>query len=157
MARRKPFHSRQNDRSKLPDEAQTFRHPSDNQARFSSRSRVACSPAGRTEPAMCGGPIFACPNPRGRPRKTPEISDADVHYFKDTLVEQRRLSRHELLMHSMFEQAIKGESVLIQRKLFDRFEQLEETRAQADQYKELAAQAAFKKRPGVAQKHSAGG
>ena len=78
-----------------------------------------------------------CPNPNGRPRKKPEISDADVNHFKNTLMtvtingEQRRLSRHELLIHSMFEQAIKGKSVLIQRMLFGLFEGSDELREKA--------------------------
>jgi hypothetical protein len=73
-----------------------------------------------------------CPNPKGRPRKKPEVSQADVYYFKDTLVDAviqgkpAKLTRHELLLHKMYEQALKG-SVLIQRKLFDRFEKSDDT------------------------------
>ena len=58
-----------------------------------------------------------CPNPKGRPRKEPDISDADVGWFKQRMVEatingeKRWLTRHELLLHSMYEQAIKGKSV----------------------------------------------
>lgn len=78
-----------------------------------------------------------CPNPKGRPRKQPDISDADVGWFKQRVVdvtingEKRQLTRHELLLHSMFEQAIKGKSVSIARKLFDRFEEVDMTWAQA--------------------------
>ena len=73
-----------------------------------------------------------CPNPNGRPRKKPEISDADVHHFMTTSVkamingELRSLTRQELLLHKMYEQAIKG-SVTMQRKLFERFETSDET------------------------------
>ena len=78
-----------------------------------------------------------CPNPKGRPRKEPAISDSDVGYFKQRVVEvmingeKRQLSRHELLLHSMFDQAIKGKSVNLARKLFDRFEDVDLMRAQA--------------------------
>jgi Family of unknown function (DUF5681) len=74
-----------------------------------------------------------CPNPKGRPRKEPDISDADVGWFKQRMVEatingeKRWLTRHELLLHSMYEQAIKGKSVNITRKLFDRFEDVDMT------------------------------
>lgn len=77
-----------------------------------------------------------CPNPRGRPRKKPEISEADVHHFMSRSVKatingkETYVSRQELLLHKMFEQALKG-SVTMQRKLFDRFEQSDETFAQA--------------------------
>ncbi len=76
-----------------------------------------------------------CPNPNGRPRKKPAISDADVNHFRNTMVsvmingEQRWVTRHELLLHSMFEQAIKGKSVLLQRMLFARFESSDELNA----------------------------
>ena len=66
-----------------------------------------------------------CPNPRGRPRKRPEISDADVHYFMNSGItakingEERLMSRAELLIHSMFEQAVKGKNAMLARKLFD--------------------------------------
>ena len=72
-----------------------------------------------------------CPNPKGRPRNQPEISDSDVGHFKQRVVEvmingeKRQLSRHELLLHSMYEQAIKGKSVNLARKLFDRFEDVD--------------------------------
>lgn len=78
-----------------------------------------------------------CPNPNGRPRKEPAISDSDMGFFKQRVVEvmingeKRQLSRHELLLHSMFEQAIKGKSVNLARKLFDRFEDVDLMRAQA--------------------------
>ena len=78
-----------------------------------------------------------CPNPNGRPRKKPVISDSDVGWFKQRVVEvmingeKRELTRHELLLHSMFEQAIKGKSVNLTRKLFDRFEDVDLMRAQA--------------------------
>ena len=78
-----------------------------------------------------------CPNPKGRPRKEPDISDADVGWFKQRMVEatingeKRWLTRHELLLHSMYEQAIKGKSVNIARKLFDRFEDVDMTWAKA--------------------------
>lgn len=78
-----------------------------------------------------------CPNPRGRPRKKPEISDADVHYFMNSGItakingEERLMSRAELLIHSMFEQAIKGKNAMLARKLFERFEKAEETVALA--------------------------
>lgn len=72
-----------------------------------------------------------CPNLKGRPRKPPEISDADVGWFKQQVVEvslngeKRQLTRHELLLHSMFEQAIKGKSAALARKLFDRFDEVD--------------------------------
>lgn len=72
------------------------------------------------------------PNPAGRPRKEPEISDADIRKFKNTLVdvtingEVRSLTRQEVLMHAMYEQAVKGKSVLVQRKLFDLFHKTDE-------------------------------
>jgi hypothetical protein len=78
-----------------------------------------------------------CPNLKGRPRKKPPISDADVHYFKQAVVEAAiggrptQISRHGLLLHKMYEAALKG-SVLIQRKLFDRFEQSDDTVMQAE-------------------------
>lgn len=78
-----------------------------------------------------------CPNPNGRPRKEPAISDSDVGWFKQRVVEvmingeKRQLTRHELLLHSMFEQAIKGKSVNLARKLFDRFEDVDMTMAKA--------------------------
>jgi hypothetical protein len=81
-----------------------------------------------------------CPNLRGRPRKAPDISDSDVGWFKQRLVkatingEERWLTRHELLLHSMFEQAIKGKSVNLARKLFDRFENVDDTWAQAQDW-----------------------
>ena len=85
-----------------------------------------------------------CPNPNGRPRKKPKISDSDVIFFKNTIVdvtingEQRQLTRHELLLHSMFEQAIKGKSATAARKLFERFEDADMliTRAR-DDYREM--------------------
>lgn len=81
-----------------------------------------------------------CPNPKGRPRKEPQISDSDVGFFKQSVVEvvingkQRALTRHELLLHSMFEQAIKGKSAVIARKLLDRFEAVDDTWAQAREW-----------------------
>jgi len=78
-----------------------------------------------------------CPNPNGRPRKKPPKSQSDVMYFKQTLVDAAiqgqpiQLTRHELLLHKMYEKALQG-SVLIQRKLFDRFEQSEDPRADAE-------------------------
>lgn len=78
-----------------------------------------------------------CPNPNGRPRKKPQTSGSDVRYFKQTLVDATiqgkpvQLTRHELLLHKMFENALKG-SVLVQRKLFDRFEQSDDTFAEAE-------------------------
>lgn len=77
-----------------------------------------------------------CPNPAGRPRKKPEISDADVNHFRNGIQivtingEQRRLTRHEALLHAMYDKAMKG-SVLVMRKLFDRFEQSEATITEA--------------------------
>ena len=88
-----------------------------------------------------------CPNPNGRPRKKPEISDADVHHFKNAMMtvtingEQRHLSRHELLVHSMFEQAIKGKFVLIQRMLYGLFQDSEDLRRKAEMtYQRVAKQ-----------------
>ncbi|MEQ1709789.1 MAG: DUF5681 domain-containing protein [Hyphomicrobium sp.] len=78
-----------------------------------------------------------CPNQKGRPRKKPEVSQADVNQFKETLVDAviqgkpTQMTRHELLLHKMYEQALKG-SVLIQRKLFDRFEQSDDTFEEAE-------------------------
>jgi len=73
-----------------------------------------------------------CPNPKGRPRKKTPVSQADVMHFKQTMVDATiqgqpvQLTRHELLLHKMYENALKG-SVLVQRKLFDRFEQSDDT------------------------------
>jgi len=81
-----------------------------------------------------------CPNPKGRPRKEPPISDADVGFFKDTLVEatingeKRLLTRHQLLLHVMFDQAVKGKSVSLTRELFGRFEETETAMADLDQW-----------------------
>lgn len=78
-----------------------------------------------------------CPNPTGRPRKQAEISDADVNHFRNGIQivtingEQRRLTRHEALLHAMYDKAMKG-SVLVMRKLFDRFEQSETTMTEAE-------------------------
>lgn len=78
-----------------------------------------------------------CPNPKGRPRKQPDISDSDVGWFKQQVVEvtingeKRRLTRHEVLLHAMYEQAIKGKNMAVARKLFDRFEEVDMTWAQA--------------------------
>ncbi len=78
-----------------------------------------------------------CPNPNGRPRKSPEISDADVGWFKQCVLEvningeKRKLTRHELLLHTMFDQAIKGKSVMISKKLLDLFDGVEMTWAKA--------------------------
>jgi len=87
-----------------------------------------------------------CPNPNGRPRKKAEISDADVHHFMTTTVkatingELRSVTRQELLLHKMYEQAIKG-SVTMQKKLFERFEASEETFAQLRMvYKDVSGQ-----------------
>ena len=81
-----------------------------------------------------------CPNPNGRPRKQPQVSDADVGWFKQSTVkvvingEMREVTRHELLLHSMFDQAIKGKSAVISRKLFDRFEEVDKAWAQAREW-----------------------
>jgi Family of unknown function (DUF5681) len=70
-----------------------------------------------------------CPNPKGRPRKKAEVSDADMNVFKNTVQEitingvRRQLTRHGVLLHSMYEQAVKGKSVNTAKKLLDRFEQ----------------------------------
>lgn len=78
-----------------------------------------------------------CPNLKGRPRKKPPISEADVYVFKQTQVDAviggtpTRMTRHGLLLHKMYEAALKG-SVLIQRKLFERFEQSEDTVVEAE-------------------------
>ena len=84
-----------------------------------------------------------CPNPTGRPRKQPRISEADIHFFRNTVVEvtingeRRQLTRHELLVNAMYEKAIKG-NVSMQRELFRRFEKSDETYAQAvDHLREL--------------------
>lgn len=77
-----------------------------------------------------------CGNPKGRPRKETPISQSDVYHFKQTEIEANiggtptAITRHALLLHKMFEQALKG-SVLAQRKLFDRFEQSDDTIAEA--------------------------
>lgn len=92
-----------------------------------------------------------CPNPNGRPRKKPPISDADVGYFKQTAVEatingeKRLLSRHELLLHSAYDQAIKGKSVSLARKLLDRFEDVDLMMAQARDVFQQDAEAFLKK------------
>lgn len=78
-----------------------------------------------------------CPNLKGRPRKKAPISESDVYVFKQTQVDAMiggkptQMSRHGLLLHKMYEAALKG-SVLIQRKLFERFEQSEDTVVEAE-------------------------
>ena len=78
-----------------------------------------------------------CPNPKGRPRKKAPISESDVYTFKQTQVDAMiggkptQMSRHGLLLHKMYEAALKG-SVLIQRKLFERFEQSDDTVVDAE-------------------------
>lgn len=78
-----------------------------------------------------------CPNRNGRPRKKPEVSQADVYYFKQTLVDAMvqgkpvKMTRHALLLNKVFEQALKG-SVLAQRKLLDRFEKSDDTIEEAE-------------------------
>lgn len=78
-----------------------------------------------------------CPNPKGRPRKKAPVSDADMNWFKNTSQEitingvKRQLTRHEILLHSMYEQAVKGKSVNTAKKLLERFEQAALDRAQA--------------------------
>ena len=87
-----------------------------------------------------------CPNPNGRPKKEPEISDSDVLHFKNSVVtatingQERVVSRHELLLHSMYDQALKGKTS-IARKLFDRFEDADLTMEKArDAYREMREQ-----------------
>ena len=78
-----------------------------------------------------------CPNLKGRPRKKAPISESDVYVFKQTMVDAviggrpTKISRAALLLHKMFEGALKG-SVLIQRKLFERFEQSDDTVAEGE-------------------------
>jgi len=78
-----------------------------------------------------------CPNFNGRPRKKTPISEADVHHFKQTMVDAviggrpTKITREALLLHKMFEEAAKG-SVLIQRTLFERFEQSDDTVVEAE-------------------------
>ncbi len=78
-----------------------------------------------------------CPNLKGRPRKKAPISESDVYVFKQTQVDAMiggkptQMSRHGLLLHKMYEAALKG-SVLNQRKLFERFEQSEDTVVEAE-------------------------
>ena len=78
-----------------------------------------------------------CPNPKGRPRKRLQASQADVYEFKETLVDavingkSAKVTRHEMLMLKMFEEALKG-NVPMQRKLFDRFEQSDEVYQQGE-------------------------
>lgn len=78
-----------------------------------------------------------CPNLNGRPRRKTPISEADVYHFKQTLVDAMiggkptQTTRHALLLQKMFEQALKG-SVLIQRKLFERFEKSDDTIVEAE-------------------------
>lgn len=78
-----------------------------------------------------------CPNPKGRPRKKTPISDSDVYFFKQTLIEAiiggkpTLITRHGLLLHKRFEQAIKGNATA-QRQLIDRFEKSDDTIAEAE-------------------------
>jgi Family of unknown function (DUF5681) len=78
-----------------------------------------------------------CPNRKGRPRKKPPISEADINYFKNTQIEvtinkqPRQLTRHEVLLNAMYDKAIKG-NVTMQRELFRRFEASDEIIAQAE-------------------------
>ncbi len=74
-----------------------------------------------------------CPNPKGRPRKEIEYSEADYYIFKNTMVTANingvptRLSRHALLMHSNYDQAIKGKSPTLANSMLQRFEKSDET------------------------------
>jgi Family of unknown function (DUF5681) len=92
-----------------------------------------------------------CPNPSGRPRKKPPISDADVNHFRTGAVtltlngEKRVVSRHEALMHALFDQALKGKS-LIARMLFKRFEDSDELYAKARMELKDIGKAILKKR-----------
>lgn len=78
-----------------------------------------------------------CPNPKGRPRKKAPVSDADMNWFKNGVQDitingvKRQLTRHEILLHSMYEQAVKGKSVNTAKKLLERFEQAALDRAEA--------------------------
>lgn len=93
-----------------------------------------------------------CPNPNGRPRKKPEISDADVHHFMNGAItvtlngEKRTVTRHALLLHAMYEQALKGKSVNLARMLFKRFEDSEELYAKARMVRKDIGQEILKKR-----------
>lgn len=93
-----------------------------------------------------------CPNPNGRPRKKPEISDADVHHFRTGAVtvslngEKRILTRHEALLHSMYDQAMKGKSVNIARMLYKLFEDSDELHAKARMELKDIGKAILKKR-----------
>jgi hypothetical protein len=80
-----------------------------------------------------------CPNRKGRPPKKLPISEADINFFKNTLIditingERRQLTRHEVLINAMFEAAIKG-NVPMQRLLHQLFERSDETYIEAQAY-----------------------
>jgi Family of unknown function (DUF5681) len=80
-----------------------------------------------------------CPNRKGRPRKKPPISEADINYFKNTQIEvminkqPRQLTRHEVLLNAMFDKAMKG-NVTMQRLMHQLFERSDETYIEAQAY-----------------------
>jgi hypothetical protein len=80
-----------------------------------------------------------CPNRSGRPQKQVPVSESDINFFKNTLIEltisgeRRQLTRHEVLMNAMFEKAVKG-SVPMQRFLHDLFERSDQTYLEAREY-----------------------
>lgn len=81
-----------------------------------------------------------CPNPKGRPRKEIECSEADFFIFKNKLVtanvggEPQRMTRHALLIHAAYDLAIKGKSTALAKMLLLRFEKSDDTIEEAKDY-----------------------
>ncbi len=70
-----------------------------------------------------------CPNPRGRPRKSPKenLDLSDLRIFGNTMIdvvangEKEMMDRRAALLHKMYESALKGR-VSMQRFLYQEFE-----------------------------------
>jgi Family of unknown function (DUF5681) len=75
-------------------------------------------------------------NPLGRPRKKPQWPKEDIDWFKNEQIEIvvngeiQKLTRHQVLRRTMFEQAIKGKSPKIAMLIFAEFEKSDEVRLQ---------------------------
>ena len=94
------------------------------------------------------------PNPRGRPRNQPKMLADDVDSFKNEIVdvsvngEMKKFTRHQVLLRSMYEQAIKGKSPKIAMELLESFEKCDEFRRQlfytmTEMAKEISRQRQF--------------
>ena len=77
-----------------------------------------------------------CPNPIGRPIKKPQTIDSHLGNFKNHKKkvtingEEQYLTRHAILLHAMFEQAVKGKSYIVAKMLLEAF--IQESSAQAE-------------------------